>query len=426
MTHHGSFAVHASIRAPQTPRILIYSHDTFGLGHIRRARAIANAIVGHDSSVSIIIVTGSPVVGNFEYGDGIDYVRLPGVVKQPDGDYASLSLRIPLEESVALREAIIRQTAIAFDPDILIVDKEPTGFRGEILPTLEFVKARGTRVVLGVRDILDEPEALIPEWERKGAAQALVQYYDNVVVYGLKEVYEPLACLDLPASVAARTIYSGYLRREMPREPNLTRYPKLTKGDFVLVTTGGGGDGAGLMDWVISAYETQPVPDIPALLVFGPFIPRDIRRAFMERVNRLKNVDAIAFDAKLERLMHRAAGVVAMGGYNTFCEILSLDKRALIVPRATPRLEQTIRARRASSLGLCSMLEDPTDFGRGRRDPGAMASAISEMLQRGCPSQAQVPNLLSGLDTIVGLTSHWLQPAQRRLGVMHSVQTAAQ
>lgn len=426
MNQHASFAARAQLTPLRPARMMIYSHDTFGLGHIRRARAIANAIVGHDASISIIIVTGSPVVGNFEYADGIDYVRLPGVVKQPDGDYASLSLRMPLEECVALREGIIRQTAIAFDPDILIVDKEPTGFRGEILPTLEFARSRGTRIVLGVRDILDEPEALVPEWERKGAAQALVQFYDNIVVYGLKQVYEPLACLNLPGSVAARTTYTGYLRREMPREPNLTKYPKLTKGDFVLVTTGGGGDGAGLMDWVITAYETHPQPDIPALLVFGPFIPRDRRRAFMERIARLKNVDAIAFDAKLERLMNRAAGIVAMGGYNTFCEILSLDKRALIVPRARPRLEQSIRARQASALGLCTMLEDPTDFGRGPRDPAVMAAAIGRMLNQGRPSEARVPGLLGGLDTIVSLTQTWLSPDQRRASASYPVQAAAQ
>ena len=426
MTHHGSFAAHAPAGLLRPPRVMIYSHDTFGLGHIRRARAIANAMVGADCTVSIIIVTGSPVVGNFEYGDGIDYVRLPGVVKQPDGDYVSLSLRLPLDESVALRESIIRQTAIAFDPDILIVDKEPTGFRGEILPTLEFVKARGTRIVLGVRDILDEPEALIPEWERKGAVGALAQYYDNVLVYGLREVYEPLACLNLPRQVEDRIVYTGYLRREMPREPNMTRYPKLTKGDFILVTTGGGGDGAGLMDWVISAYETQATLDMPALLVFGPFIPREMRRSFMERISKLKNIDAISFDAKLERLMDRAAGIVAMGGYNTFCEILSLDKRALIVPRATPRLEQTIRARRASSLGLCSMLEDPTDFGRGPRDPAAMADAIRAVLTQKKPSEADVPSLLGGLDTIVSATKAWLSPAQRRLGTRLRVQSAAQ
>jgi predicted glycosyltransferase len=79
---------------------------------------------------------------------------------------------------------------------------------------------------------------------------------------------------------------------------------------------------------------------MPALLVFGPFIARNRRRAFLERVNRLPNVDAIMFDAKIEHLMQKATAVVAMGGYNTFCEILSLDKPGLIVPRRTPRLEQ--------------------------------------------------------------------------------------
>lgn len=426
MTHQGSFSVATSTSLGRAARVMIYSHDTFGLGHIRRARAIANAMVGRDPSFSVVIVTGSPVVGNFEYGDGIDYVRLPGVVKQSDGDYASQSLRMPLDETVSLREALIRQTAMQFDPDILIVDKEPTGFRGEILPTLEFAKARGTRIVLGVRDVLDEPEALIPEWDRKGAVGALTQYYDDVLVYGLKDIYEPLACFDLPPATASKITYTGYLRREMPRESGLMRYPRLTKEDFLLVTTGGGGDGAGLMEWVISAYETNPDLKMPALLVFGPFIPREQRRKLMERVSRLKNVDALSFDAKLELLMQRAAGVVAMGGYNTFCEILSLDKKALIVPRAKPRLEQTIRAKRAAELGLCSMLEDPTDFGAEQRDPQQMAAAIAAISAQRKPSEANVPGLLGGLDAIGSLTEHWLSPAVRRSGAVYNVSVAAQ
>ena len=60
--------------------------------------------------------------------------------------------------------------------------------------------------------------------------------------------------------------------------------------------------------------------------------------------------------------MARAAGVVAMGGYNTFCEILSFDKRALIIPRTAPRLEQFIRTKRAAELGLLAMLSE--DQGR--------------------------------------------------------------
>ncbi len=58
-------------------RILIYSHDSFGLGHLRRCRAIAHALVQHDANVSVLILSGSPVIGNFEFRDRVDFVRLP-------------------------------------------------------------------------------------------------------------------------------------------------------------------------------------------------------------------------------------------------------------------------------------------------------------------------------------------------------------
>src|ERR1041384_4709433 len=76
-------------------RVLIYSHDTFGLGHLRRSRAIANAIVAEWPEASVVIISGSPVIGNFEFAHGVDYIRIPGVTKLPDGDYRSLNLNLP-------------------------------------------------------------------------------------------------------------------------------------------------------------------------------------------------------------------------------------------------------------------------------------------------------------------------------------------
>src|SRR3954468_9583732 len=124
-------------------RVLIYSHHTYGLGHLRRSRAIANALVEEWPDVSVVILSGSPVIGNFEFGSGVDYVRVPGVTKLPDGNYRSLNLNLSIDEAVRLREAIILQTAETFAPDLLIVDKEPTGFRGEIVPALERLRGRG-------------------------------------------------------------------------------------------------------------------------------------------------------------------------------------------------------------------------------------------------------------------------------------------
>jgi predicted glycosyltransferase len=409
----------------RTPRVLIYSHDTFGLGHLRRSRAIANALVQSTPDASVVIISGSPVVGSFEFGNGVDFVRVPGVVKLPNGDYTSLNLNLDLDEAVALRESIIRSTATVLKPDVVIVDKEPTGFRGELMPTLEAMKASGARLVLGIRDVMDEPALLVPEWERKGAIDALVRYYDDIWIYGLEELYEPLVGLDLPEDVRRRCVYTGYLRRELPDEPNLTRYPKLTRGPFVLVTTGGGGDGEDLLDWVISAYETDKTIPLPALVVFGPFITRSNRKHFLERIAKLDNIDAIMFDAKIEHLMKKATAIVAMGGYNTFCEILSLDKPALIVPRKRPRLEQAIRASCAERLGLVHQL-DGLDSPGGWHDPAEMAQAIRGLQDQRKPSEAFVPGLLDGLSRIQAMTKPWLDAARRSQQLPPSVGVAAE
>lgn len=389
------------------PRVLIYSHDTFGLGHLRRSRAIANALAGEKPGASVLIISGSPVIGNFEFGSGVDYLRIPGVTKLPAGDYRSLNLNVSLDEAVGLRESMILQAAHSFRPDIFIVDKEPTGFRGEVVPALERLRGQGCRLVLGIRDVLDEPALLVPEWQRKGAVEALSRYYDEVWVYGLKDIYEPLAALDLPREVADRVAYTGYLRRELPKRSALTPYPKITKTPFVLVTTGGGGDGDEVIDWVISAYEHDSALEVPALVVFGPFVDRERRRGFLERIAREPRLDAIAFDTKLELLMEKAAAVVAMGGYNTFCEILSFDKRALVVPRRRPRLEQHIRAVEAERLGLVRMLSDD----EGRREPARMAEALRALLFQPRPSEVTITGLLDGLDVIRGRFTEALQSA---------------
>jgi predicted glycosyltransferase len=390
-------------RRKDGPRVLMYSHDTFGLGHIRRTRAIANALVQDRDDISILIVSGSSLAGSFNFGGGIDFVRIPGVTKCENGFYTSADLRLDLDEVTALREGLIRQTAETFRPDIFIADKEPTGFRGELLPTLARLTSLGTYCVLGVRDVLDEAAVLRDEWHRKGAGRALVEHYDDVFVYGLPSIYEPLKDIDLPAEIERRFSYTGYLRRSVPGGPPVVRYPRTAKGPFILVTTGGGGDGHDLIDWVISAYEVDSGIPLPAIIVYGPYMSRSQRRAFADRIDKLSNVDAIAFDPRLERLMNRASAVVGMGGYNTFCEILSFDKPALLVPRAFPRQEQTIRARRAAELGLAAMLEDPVQTGAAsERDPVVMAQALRRLPDQPKPSESAIPGLLDGLVRVRG------------------------
>jgi predicted glycosyltransferase len=388
-------------------RILIYSHDTFGLGHLRRCRAIAHSLVDRFKNLSVLILSGSPIIGSFDFRARVDFVRIPGVIKLRNGEYTPLNLHLDIEQMLALRASIIRHTAEIFDPDVFIVDKEPVGLRGEVLETLEMLKQRGARLVLGLRDVMDEPRLLVPEWERKNVLPALRDIYDEIWVYGLPQICNPLEGVALPLSVRQKMVYTGYLPREVPTGGAPPRLPEITRKPYLLVTTGGGGDGESLIEWVLRAYEHDPLLPYPALFVLGPFMQPERQAEFLDRASRLKRVDMITFHSHLETLVAGAAGVVAMGGYNTFCEVLSLDKRALIVPRTAPRLEQYIRASRAAALGLVSMLADD-----GRYEGSVMAAALRQMPRQHRPSDVIVPGLLEGLRNVSRLVAPWVEKAQ--------------
>ena len=388
-------------------RVLLYSHDTFGLGHLRRSRTIASALTAADPGLSALIMTGSPIAGRFDFPDRVDHVRLPGVVKLPDGAYASHNLGVDIDETVKLRAALLSAAEETFDPDLLIVDKEAWGFRGELAETLETAKKRGARLILGLRDVLDDPETLRKEWDRKGAVDAIETYYDEIWIYGLPQVCNPLEGIRLSQRMQNRIHYTGYLRREAPAWPLVGLPPRAEL--YVLVTTGGGGDGEALIDWAIRAYETDPDIPLHGVLVYGPFLNAERRAEFDRRCNALAGrVTAFSFDSRLERLLADAAGVISMGGYNTFCEILSLDKPAVISPRTSPRLEQYIRTEAAERLGLVRMLHGPRD-GYG---PDVMAAAIRGLLEQPPPSSHEVEGLMDGLENVATrANAYWARQA---------------
>ena len=358
--------------------------------------------------MSVLILSGSPVVGSYEFRSGVDFVRIPGVVKIDTGEYDSANLRMNVEHTLEMRTRIIRDTADIFRPDLFIVDKEPLGLRGEVGPALRLLKDRGTPLVLGLRDVMDDPAQLAKEWERKNVVPALRDLYDEIWIYGLPQINKPLTGIDVPPSVRHKMVYTGYLRRELPLHGEVPHEVDEIDGPFILVTPGGGGDGVELVDWVLAAYETDPNIPYGAVIVFGPFMPATAREAFKERAAKFPNIRTLTFTNNLGALMQRAAGVVAMGGYNTFCEILSFDKRAIIVPRTHPRLEQFIRARAARNIGLIEML----DPGRGL-DPQAMATALRHLPQQGLPSDVVVPGLLDGLGSVWRLVAKQLSHPHR-------------
>ncbi|HEV7309734.1 glycosyltransferase family protein [Ensifer sp.] len=400
------------MRRFEDARILMYSHDTFGLGHLRRCRTIAHSLVEDFRGLNILIISGATIAGAFDYRARVDFVKIPSVIKLHNGDYTSLDRHIELDETLKMRQAIIRHTAETFKPDIFIVDKEPMGLRGEVEETLTYLKAHGTTLVLGLREVMDAPHLLEAEWKRRDTMRKIEQYYDTIWVYGPPDFYDPLTELEVPPAVRDRMNFVGFLQRSVPREELPGHKPQ---GDYILVTTGGGGDGADLIHDVIHAYQQDPELTHRALIVLGPYMPVKKREKLIRKGSKIPYIKIIEFDNRMEELIAGAKGVVAMGGYNTYCEILSFDKPALIVPRIQPREEQLIRARRAAELGLVEMI-----LPEEAEDPLRFAAALKALPYRAPPSKSSANGLrLEGLAHISDIVGRWLdRPSSDHLNVV--------
>src|SRR4029078_13357865 len=229
------------MRRLEHARILMYSHDTFGLGHLRRCRTIAHSLVENYRGLSVLIISGPTIAGAFDYRVRVDFMKIPSVIKLHNGEYTSIDRHTDLHETLEMRQAIIRHTADTFQPDIFIVDKEPLGLRGELEETLSYLKTRGTSLVLGLREVMDAPHLLAGECAKRGVLRKIAQYYDMIWVYGPPGFYDPLTGLDVPPGVRARMTYVGFPQRQLAHT-ELPSWPP--EGDYILTPTGGGGGGA--------------------------------------------------------------------------------------------------------------------------------------------------------------------------------------
>lgn len=394
-------------------RILMYSHDTFGLGHLRRCRTIAHSLVEDFRGLSVLIMSGSQIAGAFDYRARVDFVKIPSVIKLRNGEYNSLAEHMDIKDTIAMRRSIIRHTAETFRPDIFIVDKEPMGLRGEVEETLAYLKSQGTTLVLGLREVMDAPHLLDAEWKPHDVMGKIDRLYDKVWVYGPPEFYDPLVSLEVPPGVRAKMSFVGFLQRRALHEALSTHRPS---GDYILVTTGGGGDGADLVRDVMNAYRHDKTLTHKALVVLGPYMPGEQRAEFLRQGHEIPQIEVIEFDTRMEELIASSKAVVAMGGYNTYCEILSFDKPALIVPRTTPREEQLLRTRRAAELGLIDML-----LPEEASNPGHMAAALKALPSRDPPSKSSADMRLEGLPNISRLVAEYLEHRQTKAEALRVV-----
>jgi predicted glycosyltransferase len=336
--------------ADHQSRFLLFSNEAVGLGHMRRATAITARLAGMDPRTTSLIVTGSPVHSLFDLPPRVDTLTLPALARDGNGRLHSRRLELGDDEVRRLRGTVARATSLTFDPDCAVVDRLPLGLEGELVPALEALRAAGCKLVLGLRDIEDDPAEVRRTWGA-GLRDAIRRFYDLVIVYGPPApALDAIDCLEWDAeSLPVPVVHVGYVGGE----PNGSNHDDLPE-DYVLATVGGGADGFDVLATFIEALRLEELP-CPAVVVAGPLMARDQ----FERLRTLAtglDVRVWRFKPNLAGLIADARAVVCMAGYNTVAEVMRARVPALLVPRVHPISEQLLRARELESRGLQDLL----------------------------------------------------------------------
>lgn len=381
------------------PRLLIYSQDGLGLGHMRRTSVIAARFLKSCPRASVLTISDSPTGRFFAPTDGHDLLKLPSVRKVRPGEWRPVSLASPFADVLALRRDVIRSAATAFAPDILLVDHMPHGAMGELVPTLEAVEPMGTRIVLGLRDIIDAPATVRRRWKLEGALEAVDRYYHDVLVYGSREVFDLAEQYEWPPEVAARVRYCGYVCAPRARVAvdRLRRQLLQDRPEASLVVSmaGGGADAHRLFETLLRALP-RIMSRRPCVLVLvtGPFFG-EVSWSRLRQLAKGLPVQLIRTVPDSQPYLAAADLVVSMAGYNTTAEILASGTRSLLVPREGPSAEQQVRARLFAERGWVRWLPPAT------ASVESLAVAVLDSLRTPAPTIHTVEPDLEGAPRVV-------------------------
>ena len=346
------------------PRLFFWVQHLLGIGHLRRAAALARAIA--EDGFDVTIASGGPAVPELDPGP-VDFVQLPAA-RATDSSFATI-----VDESGSKLDDTwwtMRRTALAraFErarPDIVMIELYPFGrraFRAELRPLLDACAEAQPRipVTVSLRDILvDKGRA-----DRVAETVSIVRsQIDRVLVHGDPSLFRLDETFPAAPEIADKISYTGYVVNRMP--------PRGAPNGEVLVSAGGGVVGRGLLECALRARPLTRLGNVPWRIVTGPQLPEPDLAAIRQQAAALTNVAVDRYRPDFQALLAGCRVSVSQAGYNTLMEILAAGTSAVVVPFAEAgETEQTGRARRLAKRGLIGLVE------AADMTPAALAAAI--------------------------------------------------
>lgn len=353
-----------SIIIAEYRKIIVYSHDAFGFGNIRRMLSICKYLLKHIPNLSVLLISGSPILHDFRLPPGLDYIKLPCLNRGQSG-MAVKYLNTDLESTLRLRSQIVLAAAKNYQPDLVLVDKKPMGIQSELQSTIEYLKSNlpATKLVLLLRDILNTPEKTIAEWQRENYYSQVESLYDRILVVGMQQIFDLVREYQFGKEIADKVRYCGYIRKESGLKNRRTIRQELGIGKhekLVLVTPGGGEDGYYLVNNYLQGLAQQSKcfsdRNIHTLILCGAEMPPQHQQQIARQAQGLPGVTIKEFTDDMMSYINTADLVVSMCGYNTITEVLQKGKKAIVIPRIKPGREQLIRAQSMAKAGLIEMI----------------------------------------------------------------------
>ncbi len=355
-------------------RILIAVTHLLGIGHLVRARQLAQALAaaGHDVTLAS---------GGMPDGKAADYcfVQLPPVRTQGT-DFRNLldenGKAATPERLVARRERLVA-LARELSPDIVVTEHFPFGRRqlaGEFLALIEAVKTAkpGVLVLASLRDVLVAP---LRSDRLAETAERIATLFDAVLVHGDPHVLPLEASWPVTPEITGKLIYTGYLA-----EPPAVPGTPVDSSGTILVSGGGSAAALPLFEAALTVARLLPQQS------FHFLIGRGVAEADFAALRQSAPANARVERARPDfpALLAACALSISQAGYNTALDLLQAARPALLVPfDAGNETEQALRAAALERAGLARVV-------RLADGPQALAATIDEALAQDVPPAAKV------------------------------------
>jgi predicted glycosyltransferase len=356
----------------ERPRIALYVQHLLGIGHLRRAAALARAFAA--AGADVLVLSGGVPVADVDFG-AARILQLPPCVAADSAFSALLDetgCAIDSTWKDRRRDILLKETA-GFAPHALVIEMYPFGrrqFRFELLPLLYWAQNAGLLVASSVRDILVDKGRDDRVME---AADLIRRYFDLVLVHGDPRLVPFERTFPRAAALGERLHYTGYVVEKPKALPAADR-----SGGEVLVSAGGGAVGGPLFAAALAARRLSGLKDRRWRFVAGRNLP-EADFALLERAAAIDpGIVVDRFRADFCDLLAACHVSLSQGGYNTVMELLALKTPAVIVPFAEGQeSEQALRAELLAERGALDML-DPKNL-----DPALLAATLTRRAQQG-------------------------------------------